>query len=126
VHSAPRAALDTLPSVTEPSREERWPLCQEPSCTGIAVRSGSCFAHLSGPARRGYLGGLGAGRVLDVRGTILTDALFREVRDALRDESGRVLVRDALFTAATFESSADFKDAGFDGVACFYKARFNE
>jgi uncharacterized protein YjbI with pentapeptide repeats len=107
-------------------RDERFPRCREPGCGGSALESGSCLAHLSGGARRRYLAKLSNGGVLDVRGAVLTDVLLADVLAALRRDDGRVVVGDALFTNATFETSANFEGVVFGGVACFYKARFTD
>ncbi|MFF3210186.1 SAV_2336 N-terminal domain-related protein [Streptomyces sp. NPDC002886] len=121
-----------------------WPPCgyggvetEAAGCTGIRLLGGRlCLAHASASDRDEYLGSLGPGWDVDLRGTTFADGLLERLMAALRDpETGHVRMRLALFDRARFveewsaaggefEKRASFDRAVFEGRAVFDAAHF--
>ncbi|MFJ3206236.1 pentapeptide repeat-containing protein [Streptomyces sp. NPDC086989] len=94
-------------------------------CLGIRLTGGdSCIGHEEGQLRDAYLGSLGPGSDVDLRGTLISEGLLRSLTDAVRDEHGRVRFGAVLFDRATFACTAFFDKARFTGAARFDKAVF--
>ncbi|MEV0599998.1 pentapeptide repeat-containing protein [Streptomyces sp. NPDC050315] len=93
-------------------------------CRGVRAGAGRCLAHLELAEREGYLAGLGPGDDLDCRGVTFDGELVRDLLARLRDDGGRAVCGDALFTEARFTVDADFSGVRFEGEAVFEAARF--
>ncbi|MDX3538888.1 pentapeptide repeat-containing protein [Streptomyces sp. MB09-01] len=110
-----------------------WPTCgvgateSEPvGCLGIRLPGHDrCLAHLESAEQRAYLGTLGPGAPLDLRGTTFERGLLQEVLEAVRHPgSRRVRLGPADFDRARFVDDWNTVDAEFSGRASFAQAVF--
>ncbi|MGW4797473.1 pentapeptide repeat-containing protein [Nonomuraea sp. MG754425] len=109
-----------------------WVTCgYSAACTGVASRpSGFCLAHLDNDQLGTALGGLAAGRLLDLRGTTVSSDLLSRVLDATDRRPGRTRLDRARFTGdvrlsgVTFAGDVSLDGARFDRLASFFGARF--
>ncbi|MFE9933778.1 SAV_2336 N-terminal domain-related protein [Streptomyces sp. NPDC005533] len=110
-----------------------WPVCGRRSvrslptpCTGIRLPGyDRCLAHLESAEQRAYLGTLGPGSALDLRGTTFEGGLLQEVLEAVRQPSSRrVRLGPADFDRAHFVDDWNTVDAEFSGRASFSRATF--
>ncbi|MEU3186506.1 pentapeptide repeat-containing protein [Streptomyces sp. NPDC006923] len=95
-------------------------------CRGVDVPGHTaCLAHLADAERDAYLHSLTPGTNIDHSGTTFTEPLLDALLDALRDPAtGYPRVGDARFISATFEGTAEFDFATFQGEARFRSAIF--
>jgi hypothetical protein len=105
--------------------EPDWPTCHVESCTGIPVKFDTCLAHLEDGQLAEYLGRVGPGADVDVRGTTITEALLARLFDALSDNGGRRTFGAAQFEHARFPTAFSFEDSTFLGGARFDDAVFS-
>ncbi len=110
-----------------------WPVCglgssdADPAgCPGIRIAGhGRCLAHLEREEQRAYLGTLGPGSPVDLRGTTFEGGLLQEVLEAVRDPgSQRVTLGEADFDRARFVDDWNTVDADFSARASFSRAVF--
>jgi uncharacterized protein YjbI with pentapeptide repeats len=101
-----------------------WPRCGQ--CGGIRIAGGdSCLAHANPGERAAAFKQFSESGELDVRGVTISDALLREILDAVpHDAGGRRTFSVARFDRATFEGDARFGEATFEGDASFGGATF--
>ncbi|WP_225842954.1 pentapeptide repeat-containing protein [Streptomyces albus] len=97
-------------------------------CRGIRVGAQRCAAHLSSQERDAWLGGLGPGADVDLRGTPVTGELLAQVCARLRPaEGGGPRFGNADFSEARFTETGmpvSFAGAVFEGRARFVGASF--
>jgi hypothetical protein len=105
-----------------------WPTCGESNCAGVRIGGGgSCLAHAGRSDRERFLGELGPGADVDLRGTDLGDERLAGLLAAVRDAHGPRFGR-ARFDGARFSGQAAFDGLRghplFDGDVSFAGARF--
>lgn len=95
-------------------------------CLGIRIAGhGRCLAHLEREEQRAYLGALGPGSPVDLRGTTFEGGLLQEVLEAVRDPgTRRVMLGPADFDRAVFVDDWNTVDADFSARASFSRAVF--
>ncbi|GGK45701.1 hypothetical protein Ppa06_01580 [Planomonospora parontospora subsp. parontospora] len=119
-----------------------WVTCAFPDCAGVAQRSrGRCLAHLDSGGLDEVIGALRPGSAVDLRGTLVEDALLERILAATGRRPGRarfdravfsgpalfngvVFLADATFDRSVFHHLASFLGTRFDGNASFREARF--
>ncbi|SEM36607.1 pentapeptide repeat-containing protein [Nonomuraea pusilla] len=109
-----------------------WVTCAySAACTGVAHQpSGHCLAHLPPDDLAAALAGMAPGRLLDLRGTVLTGDLLARVLEAAGHRPGRTRLDRARFTGdvrlagVTFAGDVSLDGARFDRLASFFGARF--
>lgn len=110
-----------------------WPTCgvgashTDPAgCIGIRIPGRDrCLAHLEREARDVYIGTLGPGSPVDLRGTPFRRGLLQQVLRAVREpETGRVRLGRAAFHHAHFADDWDTVGTEFAGRASFGRAVF--
>lgn len=117
--------------------EVDWPCCTfgvpagapasgVPECIGVQLPgSVHCLAHQTPAGEEAYLGTLGPGASVDLRGTTFADGLLRRLLDAVRDPvSGRVMLGSGFFDRAQFGDDWSTEDAEFSGDVSFQRAVF--
>ncbi|MFJ8014964.1 SAV_2336 N-terminal domain-related protein [Streptomyces sp. NPDC096339] len=108
-----------------------WQLCGYRSsnpvgCTGIRLPGyDRCLAHLNGAELAAYLGSLGPGSPLDLRGTTFVPGLLGDLLHAVTDrETGRVRLGRVDFDRALFMDDWTTERAEFSGGVSFNHAVF--
>ncbi|MBT2454735.1 pentapeptide repeat-containing protein [Streptomyces sp. ISL-86] len=113
--------------------EVDWPCCAfgvpangMPACIGVQLPgSAYCLAHQTPAGEEAYLGTLGPGASVDLRGTTFADGLLTRLLDAVRDPvSGRVTLGSGFFDRAQFKDDWSTEDAEFSGDVSFQRAVF--
>lgn len=94
-------------------------------CPGVlAAEHAWCLRHLGDEERTFFLGRLGPGSPLDLRGTELDERLLAAVLRRFRDVGGEPQVGSARFERAVFRGDTDFHRTVFAGAADFTGAVF--
>jgi uncharacterized protein YjbI with pentapeptide repeats len=95
-------------------------------CTGVVVgRDRCCLAHTTQDEREKALAALAKGAALSAtRGVPISDELLQEILQAARNDEGRVVLRHADFSRATFDYVVAFEKVRFLGGAFFESACF--
>ncbi|WP_283137918.1 pentapeptide repeat-containing protein [Rhizohabitans arisaemae] len=106
-------------------------MCSAESCSGTAATPyDRCLAHLDREELDRALADLGPGRMLDVRGVVITAELLAVLLGRIGQGLGRVrfdgavIACDAWFSGRRFQGDVSFDGTRFLGAASFYGVRF--
>jgi hypothetical protein len=118
---------DAVPTDPRPDFTPDWPTCTLPAgCRGVVAGSAdSCLEHLGRTEAYAFINRLDPGADLDLRGTVISNALFVLLLDAFRDHrTHRLLFGTVRLQHVWFPGSIWFDEAEFTGPATFDRTRF--
>jgi len=113
-----------MPDDPRPDFTPDWPTCVEEGCRGIQVDDEFCLLHAVDGGEK-FLAGLHPGADLDLRGTVLTDELFRRIVERFSAQDGWSSYGTVSFSRVWFTGDAGFGLAVFKGYARFDSACFS-